>query len=367
MASGDGNAVKLNQAIAVLVFGVLTVGVAAAQQTDGTRLRTGFLRMCDAACSELNTPGRKAAFYHDSYAVRALAVAFDFTGDRKYLDVCRRWSDRMIEYQNGMTPKGAYWMNYGRKPGETQGDWYIGDSSSIALAVLATATRCENPADRQRCMDSVTAYAKLVMDNYVRPSGGITDGIWKTFDGEWWCSSGIFGSLAFLLYAETGDEKYLKVGLGALDWLNKMDFRKAEYINFKEAAPAVVMYVFEAFSAGMSRLDLQSPLGRASVAHVRAALEWMHENQRGGGANSPWDYEKQWGCKLGGLPFHQYVYSRYLPDGAAIATSADQELGYLGSHIFAAGEPKLTQLVCFTMMSYAEKLSPGAIYRKAKK
>ena len=139
--------------------------------------------MCDAACAELNTPERKVPFYHDSYAVRALAVAFNLTGERKYLEVCRRWSDRMIEYQNGMTPKGAYWMNYGRKPGETQGDWYIGDSSSIALAVLATAVRCENPADRQRCMDSVTAYAKLVMDNYVRLSGGITDGIWKTFDG----------------------------------------------------------------------------------------------------------------------------------------------------------------------------------------
>ncbi|MBI5394924.1 MAG: exo-alpha-sialidase [Verrucomicrobia bacterium] len=333
--------------------------------SDRNRLRAEFLKMCDAACAELNTPERKVPFYHDSYAVRALAVAFDLTGGRKYLEVCRRWSDRMLEYQNGMTPKGAYWMHYGRKPGETKGEWYAADCASIALGVLATAARCESAADRKRYMDSVTAYAKLVMDNYVGPGGGITDGLWSKFDGEWWCSSGIFGSLAFLLYAETGNEEYLKVGRGALDWLNKMDFRKAEHIGFKEAAPAVVMYVFEGFSAGMAYLDLQSPLGKASVEHIRAALEWMRENQRGRGANCPWDYEKQWGCKLGGLPFHQYVYARYLPDGAAIAAAADQELRYLATQVFAAGEPKLTQLVCFTMMSCAEKLSPGAIYRKS--
>jgi hypothetical protein len=338
-----------------------------AQAADDNRLRTEFFKLCDAACAELNTQERKAAFYIDSYAVRALAVAYDLTGERKYLDVCRRWSDRMIEYQNDMTPKGAYWMHYGRKPGETTNGWYVADCASIAMGVLATAVRCEKPADRKRYMNSVTAYAKLVMDNYVRPSGGITDGLWPKFDGEWWCSSGIFGSLAFLLYEETGNKDYLKVGLGALDWLNKMDFRKAEHIGFKEAAPAVVMYVFEAFSAGMAHLDLQSPLGKASAAHINAALDWMRENQRSRNASAPWDYEKQWGSKLGGLPFHQYIYSRYLPDGPAIATAADKEFSYLTSQVFAAGEPKLTQLVCFTMMSYAEKLSPGAIYRKTKK
>jgi hypothetical protein len=347
--------------------GTLTETGIAAEQRERDRLHAEFLKMCDVACTELNTPERKVPFYHDSYAVRALTVAFDFTGDRKYLDVCRRWSDRMVEYQQGMTPKGAYWMNYGRKPGETEGDWYVADCASIALGVLATAVRCENPADRQRYTDSVTAYAKLVMDNFVGPGGGITDGFWPKFDGEWWCSSGIFGSLAFVLYSETGDEKYLKIGCGTIDWLNKMDFRKAEHIGFKEAAPAVVMYVFEASSAGMAHLDLQSPLGKASVSHIGAALEWMRENQRGCGANGPWDYEKQWGCKLGGLPFHQFIYSRYLPDGAAMSAAADEELRYLASQVFAAGEPKLSQLVCFTMMSYAEKLSPGGIYRTSRK
>lgn len=354
--------------ILVVLLGFTPAGRGSAAQPDeAARLRAAFLKMCDAACAELNTAGRTIPFYQDSYAVRALAVAYDLTAEGKYLDVCQRWSDRMLEYQAGMTPKGAYWMHYGRKPGETKGDWFVADCASIASGVLATAARCDNPADRRKYMDSVLAYAKLVMDNYVRPSGGVTDGLWSQFDGEWWCSTGIFGSLAFLLYAETGNKAYLQVGLNALDWLNRMDFRKAEHIGFQEAAPAVVMYVFEAFSAGMPYLDLKSSLGKASAAHIGEALKWMGENQGSRVAACPWDYNSQWGSKLGGLPFHQYVYSRYLPDGAALAAVADRELEYVGRRVFGAGEPKLTQLVCFAMFSYAEKISPGAIYRKAKR
>jgi hypothetical protein len=363
---------KLTRSVIILTLYLVTTLTllslpAAGRQPDPARLRAEFLKMCDAACSELNTAERNVPFYQDSYAVRALLVAYDLTAERKYLDVCRAWSNRMLEYQAGMTPKGAYWMHYGRKPGETKGDWFVADCASIAIGVLATAARCDDPANRQRYRDSVAAYAKLVMDNYIRPSGGITDGLWSQFDGEWWCSTGIFGSLAFLLYAETENKDFLNVGLNALDWLNRMDFRKAEHIGFKEAAPAVVIYVFEAFSAGMPYLDLKSPLGKASAAHIGEALKWMGENQGSRVAASPWDYTAQWGSKLAGLPFHQYVYSRYLPEGKALAAVADKELDYIGRRVFSTGETKLSQLVCFAMFSYAEKISPGAIYRTAKR
>jgi len=35
--------------------------------------------------------------------------------------------------------------------------------------------------------------------------------------------------------------------------------------------------------------------------------------------------------------------------------------------VAANKEPKLSQLAAFAMMSYAEKLSPGAIYHKTKR
>jgi len=341
---------------------VLIAPVLLSAEPQAPEFREQFFTLCDAVVPILDDAGRRVPFYQDSYAVRALAVAYDMTGKQQYLDACRRWSARMVEHQAQMTPQGAYYMNYGRKPGEATGDWYVGDSSSIALAVLATALRCPDAREKARLLDSVTGYARLVMDNYVKPSGGITDGLWPQFDGEWWCSTGIFGSLAFVLYDETGDPAYLKVGLGAVDWLNRQRFENARHIDYKEAAPSVLMYVFEAYSAGMPHLRRDPTRWAASQVELRRAMEWMAANQPGRNAASHWKYEHQWGSKLGGLPFHLYVWSRFMPEGAPIAADADKDLTHMGTAL-AGDRSNLFQLCAFAMMSYAERLSPGSLYR----
>ena len=78
------------------------------------------------------------------------------------------------------------------------------------------------------------------------------------------------------------------------------------------------------------------------------------------------DYNSQWGSKFGGLPFQMYVYARHLGELQDVGTAADRELRYISSLLFKDGEPVLSQLTAFSMMSYAEKLSPGALYRKSK-
>lgn len=328
-------------------------------------LREQFLKLCDAVAPMLDDTSRHVSFYQDSYAIRALAVAHDLTGKKPYLEVCRRWSNRMVEYQDRMIPPGAYFMNYGRKPGESKGDWFVGDSSSIALAVLATAVRCPDARERARLLGSVTAYARLVMDRYVMPGGGITDGLWSRFDGEWWCSTGIFGSLAFVLYDQTGDPAYLKVGLRAIDWLNRQRFENAQHIDWKEAAPSVLMYVFEAYSAGMPHLQRDPLRWASSQGELQRAMSWMAAHQPGRNARSTWKYDTQWGSKLGGLPFHLYVWSRFLPRGAALTAAADKDLAHMGQAL-ADGPAKRFQLAAFALMSYAERLSPGSLYRTGK-
>jgi hypothetical protein len=67
--------------------------------------------------------------------------------------------------------------------------------------------------------------------------------------------------------------------------------------------------------------------------------------------------------KFGGLPFHEYVFSRYLAEDKALLTNGDREMRRLASAVFD-GPPKVTQLSMFMLMSYAERLNPGAIYRE---
>jgi len=257
-------------------------------------------------------------------------------------------------------------MQYGRRPGEQQGNWYVADCSSIALGVLATAIRCDDPAEKHRYLRSVESFAGLVADNFVRPSGGVTDGYWPTSDKEWWCSTGIFGSLAFCLYDETGDERYLKLGRGAIDWLNGQDLLTvAKHYPADTIKPTVMMYCLEAYSAGLPHLEPGSERHRAAMAQLTKAYSWMSDSW---GGRAGIDYVSQWGSKFGGLPFHVYVYARHMPEGDRVVEAADRELRYIAQVLDKAGPSnQRDQLALFAMMSYAEKLHPGSIYRTSKR
>ncbi len=353
-----------------------------------------FLRLCDIACKELNkelTPfgsrrdvpsglrdnadprTHHMPFFEDAHAVRAIAVAYDVTGKKEYLDTCKLWSDRMIAYQEKMIPKGAYYMNYLREPGRTDGLWLISDSASVGMAVLATAVRCTDKAAKQRYLNSVEAFAELVMADRIGKGGGIIEdwtGTWKK--DEWWCSTATFGAMTLHLYEETGKEKYRKVGLGAMGWMVGRDYRTAEFITIQDRPSGVIYYDFQLYVAGMKYLKAGSEEREAAMAQIATAVKWMAENQKGRGAKVPWNYDKSddEGCHVDmtGLPFLMYAFAHQLPEYRYLAPEADRELRYIGNLLFEKGNPPVTQLITWElvtwgMMSYAEKLSPGALFR----
>ena len=190
-------------------------------------------------------------FFEDSHAIRALAVAYDMTGKKEYLDTCKHWSDRMIAFQEKMVPKGAYYMNYGEsgKPSKADDDWLLSDDGSTGLAVFATAVRCTDKSDKARYLDSVELFAKVVMADRIGKNGGIIEVFGRLRD-EWWCSTATSGALALQLYEETGKEKYRKVGLGALRWMIGRDFRDAKLITFQQRPSGVDILRFRVVCCG---------------------------------------------------------------------------------------------------------------------
>jgi len=365
MAKTSGKQSMATVALALGLWQALAGGwVDAAAEPDWS---AEFLALCDEGCPQLEEQARATqrtgrAFYWDSYLVRGLCVAHDMTGKQAYLDVCRRWSDHMLEFQSRMIPVGAYYMQYGRKPGEDSGSWYVADCSSIALGVLATAVRCPDEKDRKKYLDSVQAFADLVADNWVRPSGGVTDGYWPKSADEWWCSTGIYGSLAFCLYKETRNPRYLQIGLGTIDWLNGQDLlAPVEFFPPKEITPTVLMYCLEAYSAAYPHLQPGSARQKAALDQAAKFCQWLNEN---GGGRAGIDYVSQWGSKFGGLPFHLYTYAAQLPSKDAVVAVADEELRYIATALKKApASNQRDQLALFAVMSYAERLSPGSIYR----
>ena len=330
-------------------------------ETNTAELSAQFFQLCDVAGAKVTNAESKGPFFIDSYAVRALCVAYDMTGNQKFLDGCRNWSERMVVYQQQMTPHGAYYMHYNRKPSETTNDWFAADSSSIGMAILATSVRCQG-AEQKRFVDSAKQFAELVLKNYVKPSGGITDGLWAQSSDAWWCSSGIFGSFLFNLYAVTGDKQYLQPALNVTDWLDKLDLTKDQPFPLVQQGPAMIFYVMENYSAGWPYIEKDKEINQAALAKANWCLDWISEQQAKSPPDRQWPTTKGWGMKFGGLPFHQYVFSRYLPTGKKLTIAGNAELQQLASTVFT-GKPVFTQLSAFLMMSYAERLSPGAIYR----
>lgn len=342
-----------------------------------------FLKFCDLAAAELTKPitpfsSRTNAdpathhmpFFEDGHAARALAVGYDMTGKRAYLDACRCWSERMLEYQSKMIPHGAYYMNHGRAPGQDKGQWNVADSGSIAMGVLATATRCAKPAEKARYLDSVRKFAQLVMANYVGPKGGVSNGLWPQYSGEWWCSTATFGTLAFLLYQETGEEQYLQVAKGALDWMLRHDFRELKPITFQQRPSGTIFYCFELYLAGLKHLPPDSPKYQTATQQLELALEWMANNQKSRGANVP-DYTER-NVDMAGLPYLMLGFARQIPRLRGLASAADAELEYIGNLLLARGDPNVSRLMIWEvmtwgMLSYAERLSPGTLYRGSPK
>lgn len=340
---------------------LLAVAHARAQPASAPGFQEHFKQLCDLAAVQVRDENNQAAFFVDAYAVRALCVAYDLDGNTNYLDACRAWSARMVGDQEKMVPPGAYYMHYHRKPGETNGDWYAADSSSIGLAVLATAGRCGG-AERKRYLDSTRNFADLVIRNYVRPSGGVSNGLWSQSTNEWWCSSGLFGSLLFNLYANTGDRRYLKTALGITDWLDHWDLTKDQPFPLSQQGPAMLMYVMENYSAGWPYISADADRRKSAEAKVGWCFNWILRQQEAPVAQRPWPPTVGWGMKFGGLPFHEYVFSTRLPDGGKLKKAGDAEMRRLAPLVFT-GKPRLTQLPMFMLMSYAERLDPGAIYR----
>ena len=393
---------RLRVSAAWLVLAIACFPVQAAQKPspagglDTDDLKTRFFRICDLAVQRIHLPERKyssdmpirkAPFYSDSYVVRALAVAYDLTGKEEYLATIKTWSDKMITNQEKMIPKGAYDMNYGRPPFAASGAWFVADCGEIAMGVLATAVRCLNPLERRRYLQSAGTFANLVLDNFLGPHGGIVNGHWPDYDGEWWASAAYMGPLFFRLYEETGDGRYLDAGLNIVHWfVNLESLRSAsqdpKFVAFnapddanpyptkpKRSAGGILnqLHLYNAgtpyiFSKG---LDLEKS-ARKEIAFFET---WCRENLLGKGESGTfktYDSRKEKvGGKFGAIPFQIYGLARNGIFSKDMEEIADLELGRIISQIFAQEEIDITEFVGFAMVSFAERISPGSVLRKS--
>lgn len=317
--------------VAALTFTLLGCGDPPTTQTSAL-----FLQLSDKVAAELSKPlapytptgsdtrTHHAAFFEDAYGVSALSEAYRITLDAKYLRAAMSWSEQMIAYQNRMIPKGAYYMNYDRQPGEDQGEWFIADAASIGAAILRVSDLAP-PPERARYLESVESFAALVSANYVHRDGGISNGIWGTYTASWWCSTANFGALAFMLYRETKNPEYLAEAQHAFDWLVKHGLTNAVYPSFAQDAPVVIFYCGEFYARALQYVVGTSRESTA-LEQMQFVLHWLAENQKSQNPNSPVDYLAH--TDMAGMPHMMYATASFFPTESSLA---DAEMEYLYS------------------------------------
>jgi SAM-dependent methyltransferase len=176
--------------------------------------------------------------------------------------------------------------------------------------------------------------------------------------------------MAFVLYEETGEKKYLKVAKGALDWMTHQDFRKVKPITFQQRPSGIIFYCFELYATGLKYLKPGSQQYERAIRQIDLALDWMAKNQKTRGANVP-DYVVR-NVDMAGLPYLMYAFARQLPQHRGLTGPADCELRYIGDLLLRNGTPNVSclmvwEVMTWGMMSYAERLSPGAMHRSSKR
>jgi Glycosyl hydrolase family 76 len=276
--------------------------------------------------SDLSAQTHHAPFFEDAYAISALTTAYTKTHDAKYLNVSKTWVEKIIAYQRQMTPTGAYFPNYSftRQPGQTEGDWYVADSSTIAQAVVRVAA-IARPQDRARYMASAEAFFNLVESNYTNSDGGVSDGIWGRFTDSWWCSTAIFGAFSIVMYEYTGEQKYLDRGLKAFDYLSTQGVENFAYPSFEQEAPAIVFYVGEFYVRALPHIR-GTPRESAEIKQLQFFMNWLASNQKSRNVGSSVDYWQM--TYMAGMPYIMYSTQDYFPHNKQ---SADQELVFVQS------------------------------------
>ena len=176
--------------------------------------------------------------------------------------------------------------------------------------------------------------------------------------------------MAYTLYEETGEEQYLKLGQGAFEWLLGQDFRELKPITFQQRPSGTIFYCFELYLAGLKHLPPDSPKYQTAVRQIELALDWMAKNQKTRGADVP-DYTER-NVDMAGLPYLMYGFARQIPRLRGITPAADGELDYIGKLLLAHGDPNVSRLMVWEvmtwgMLSHAEHLSPGALLSGARK
>ena len=207
------------------------------------------------------------ACFEEAYVVMAAARTMPLLDDARMTAICRRFNDRMMQYQGVHYPE-MFDMGYGykRDANGVPNCSCVADNSSTVNGMLE-GVRCfphlpENP----QVLASIKVFLDHCLKHYRTSKGVMGGGVFLHKIGgpgceEYWCADSLFAA-NLIRYADlTGESQYYDAAVPMIEYLATFDYRKTYFKEWTHAGPQqILIYTSEGLLAALTSKEMKRRL-----------------------------------------------------------------------------------------------------------
>jgi len=214
------------------------------------------------------------ACFEESYVVIGAARTMDLLGDARMTAVCRRFNQRMMDYQ------GCHWpdmfdMGYGYRR-DAQGVVAcscVADNASTANGMLEGVRVFPHLPENKAVLASVKRYLDHCLKNYLTPKGVMGVGLLDHKVNppgmeEYWCADALFAT-TLIRYADlTGETQYYDAAVPLVEYISTFDYKHTLWNEWSKSAPQqILIYTSEGLIAALASPEMKQRL-QVPLRHV---------------------------------------------------------------------------------------------------
>ena len=207
------------------------------------------------------------ACFEESYVVMGAARTMALLDDARMTAICRRFNDRMMQYQ-GVHHPDMFDMGYGydlNADGQVNCSC-VADNASTANGMLAGVKQFPHLPENPKVLASVKRYLDHCLQNYLTSKGVMGVGVLNyTINPpdmkEYWCADALF-AVTLIRYAEiTGETAYYDAAVPMIEFISTFDYKNTLWGEWTKSAPQqIILYTSEGLVAALTNAEMKKRL-----------------------------------------------------------------------------------------------------------
>ena len=209
------------------------------------------------------------ASFEESYAIRAMLRAEQTLHLGRLHAVAHAASDRNLLFQS-IHEEDMFDMGYGynKDAAGMVNCSCVADASSVASAVVETATAVPGYPENSSYLDSVRRFIEHVLQNYLTETGVIGVGILNHKVNpmkEYWCANALFTETMLLFAQATGETKYYDAAIAPCEFLATFDYEHTDWSEWDTSPSEVILYTSSGILAALKSDEMKKRLNKPPV------------------------------------------------------------------------------------------------------